>query len=138
MSASGEHDHPHEPHEPHAHAHAHAHDHDHDHDHDHEHEHEHEHDHHAGGEEHEHAGRGAPLEEGEGAGKILFFDAFSGTAGDMTIAALLDLGVPFSVVERAVAALPLRGFHLHRGHRHRSGIVATSFDVRVDDPQPER
>jgi uncharacterized protein (TIGR00299 family) protein len=78
------------------------------------------------------------LDEGAGAGKILFFDAFSGAAGDMTIAALLDLGVPLSVVERAVGALPLKGFHLHRGHAHRSGIVATTFDVHVESPQPER
>lgn len=71
-------------------------------------------------------------------GKTLFFDAFSGVAGDMTIAALLDLGVPLLVVERAIAALPLEGFHLHRGHAHRSAIVATSFDVHLETPQPER
>lgn len=78
------------------------------------------------------------LEEGAGAGKILFFDAFSGVAGDMTIAALLDLGVPLLVIERAISALPLEGVHLHRGHAHRSGIVATSFDVHVEVAQPER
>jgi hypothetical protein len=69
---------------------------------------------------------------------VLFFDAFSGIAGDMSIAALLDLGVPLLVIERAVAALPIEGFHLHRGHTHRSGIVATSFDVHVEAAQPER
>jgi hypothetical protein len=69
---------------------------------------------------------------------VLFFDVFSGIAGDMTIAALLDLGVPLLVIEHAVAALPIEGFHLHRGHRHRSGIVATSFDVHVEAAQPER
>jgi uncharacterized protein (TIGR00299 family) protein len=78
------------------------------------------------------------LEQGAGAGKMLFFDAFSGIAGDMTIAALLDLGVPLLVIERAVAALPLEGVFLERGHKHRSGIVATAFDVHVDGPQPER
>jgi uncharacterized protein (DUF111 family) len=78
------------------------------------------------------------LGAGAGKGKTLFFDAFSGIAGDMTIAALLDLGVPLLVIERAVAALPIDGFHLHRGHVHRSGIVATTFDVHVDDNQPER
>jgi hypothetical protein len=103
--------------------------------HEHEHEHAHEHEH---GHTHEHPARWPLLEQGAGAGKLLFFDAFSGIAGDMTIAALLDLGVPLLVVERAVAALPLEGFHLHRGHLHRSGIVATSFDVHVETPQPER
>ncbi len=125
--------------------------HDHAHDHDHEHAHEHapgqEHAHgeehgHVHGEEHgdeEHEHPRAPLiEQGAGGGKTLFLDCFSGIAGDMTIAALLDLGVPLLVVEHAVAALPVEGFHLHRGHAHRSGIVATSFDVHVEAAQPER
>jgi pyridinium-3,5-bisthiocarboxylic acid mononucleotide nickel chelatase len=79
-----------------------------------------------------------PLAKGAGKGKILFFDAPSGLAGDMIIAALVDLGVPERVITEAVAALPLRGFHLHFGARERSGIVATSFDVHVDRKQPER
>jgi uncharacterized protein (TIGR00299 family) protein len=78
------------------------------------------------------------LGQGEGEGKILFFDAFSGLAGDMTVAALLDLGVPLAVVENALGKLPIDGFHLHVGHVHRSGIVATSFDVHVEGAQPER
>lgn len=89
---------------------------------------------------HEHVG--APerplLTEGAGRGKILFLDTFSGISGDMTIAALLDLGVPLLVIERALAALPLEDFHLHRGHAHRSAIVATSFEVHVEGVQPLR
>jgi len=116
-----------------------------------EHRHGHDHDHgHPHGHDHGHAPHESdrtvpaealsapPLTEGAGAGKVLFLDAFSGTAGDMTIAALLDLGVPLAVIERAVAALPLAGFHLHRGRTQRSGIVATTFDVHVDGAQPER
>jgi hypothetical protein len=90
--------------------------------------------HHGHGHGHEHE----PLAEGEGAGKLVFFDAFSGTAGDMTIAAFLDLGVPLAVVERALAALPLTGYHVHHGTVRRSGIVATSFDVHLEADQPER
>src|SRR5205807_6052302 len=78
------------------------------------------------------------LGAGEGKGKILFFDAFSGVAGDMTVAALLDLGAPFDVVEEALGKLPVSGFHLHLGHVHRSGIVATTFEVHVEEAQPER
>jgi uncharacterized protein (TIGR00299 family) protein len=106
------------------HAHAHAHDHDHDHGHDHGHAHA-----HSGVEE---VGRG------EGDGRILFFDAPSGIAGDMVIAALVDLGVPARVIEESVARLGLTGFHLHFGTRERSGIIATSFDVHVEGRQPER
>ena len=118
------------------HDHDHGHDHDHDHDHAHGHNNAHGHDHpHA----HVHSERTRPdFTAGEGAGKLLFLDAASGLAGDMIISALIDLGVPETVVANAVASLPLTGFHLHIGTRTFSGIVATSFDVHVDDPQPER
>ena len=110
----------------------HGHERGHGHDHDQAHDHEHEHD----------AGRGhvqrEALPRGAGLGKVLFLDAPSGLAGDMIIAALVDLGVPGSVVADAVARLPLHGFHLHFGTRTRSGIVATSFDVHVEGEQPER
>jgi pyridinium-3,5-bisthiocarboxylic acid mononucleotide nickel chelatase len=145
------HDHDHEPHahEPHAHEpHAHAHPHAHPHapsagetEHTHPHAPSHTHAQAGGrdGDPHEHPGaRQEPIAEGAGRGQILFLDAFSGLAGDMIIAALLDLGVPLLVVERAVGKLPLAGFHLHRGHTHRSGIVAATFDVHVEAPQPER
>ena len=135
------HDHEHDHDHDHDHAHPHDHDHDHAHPHDHEHEHPHPADHRHGpgrDDDHEHPMRQALLAAGDGAGKVIFFDAFSGVAGDMTIAALLDLGVPLLVVEHAVAALPIEGFHLHRGHTHRSGIVATTFEVHVEASQPER
>ncbi len=74
----------------------------------------------------------------DGNGGVLFLDAPSGLAGDMIIAALVDLGVPRAVVADAVAVLPVTGFHLHFGTRVRSGIVATSFEVHVDEAQPVR
>ena len=108
----------------------HNHEHGHDHGHDHEH-------------RHEHALPSAPgatstLAHGAGAGMTLHLDCFSGIAGDMLVAALLDLGVPREAVERALAALPLRGYDLEIGSRVQSGIVATRFNVRVVEPQPER
>jgi uncharacterized protein (TIGR00299 family) protein len=78
------------------------------------------------------------LARGEGAGKILFLDAPSGLAGDMIVAALVDLGVPHETVADALALLPVTGFHVHFGTRVRSGIVAASFDVHVDGTQPPR
>lgn len=87
---------------------------------------------------HHDAPRNAPLAPGEGQGRVLFLDAPSGLAGDMIVATLLDLGVPGDVVVDAIRATGLTGFHLHVGTRVRSGIVATSFDVHVDAPQPER
>lgn len=126
----------------HVHGHGHGHVHGHEHGHGHGHGHLHGHGHvHAGGNGHghgRHEGAEESLPRGAGAGKILFFDAPSGLAGDMVIAALVDLGVPASVVEEAVERLELGGFHLHFGVRERSGIVGTSFDVHLDDAQPER
>jgi len=80
----------------------------------------------------------APLPRGAGAGKVLFFDAPSGLAGDMIVASLVDLGVPAQVVADALAALAVTGFHVHFGTRVRSGIVASSFEVHVDEAQPPR
>jgi uncharacterized protein (TIGR00299 family) protein len=74
----------------------------------------------------------------EGAGKTLFLDAFSGIAGDMTIAALVDLGVPFEVVEGATAALGLSGYRLELRRSEVSALGATKFDVVVETEQPER
>jgi uncharacterized protein (TIGR00299 family) protein len=96
------------------------------------------HHHHGEGHHHHHDAHEPPLERHAGRGKLLFFDCFSGTAGDMTIAALLDLGVPLSVVEEAVRALPLDGYRLVVEHAHQSSLVATTFDVVVDGRQPER
>jgi uncharacterized protein (TIGR00299 family) protein len=78
------------------------------------------------------------LARGAGIGKVLFLDAPSGLAGDMIVAALIDLGVPRETVADALALLPVTGFHVHFGTRTRSGIVAASFDVHVDDRQPPR
>src|SRR5882724_5106852 len=104
----------------------------HDHDHDHDHDRDHDHD------QHEQVVRRRLIGRGEGQGKVLFFDAFSGVAGDMTVAALIDLGIPPSVIDDALDKLALSGFHIQVGHVHRSAIVATTFDVHVDGEQPER
>jgi uncharacterized protein (TIGR00299 family) protein len=64
-------------------------------------------------------------------------DAWSGVAGDMTVAALVDLGVPFAVVEEAVQAL---GLDCEIGlSRARTGALgATYFSVAAGAAQPER
>lgn len=115
----------------------HDHPHDHSHAHDHAHEHEHRHD-----QAHSHAHDShltrPDLPRGVGVGNILYFDAPSGLAGDMIIAALIDLGVPVRVVEEAVSALKMSGFHLHVGSKAHSGIVGTHFDVHVEGAQKER
>ena len=56
----------------------------------------------------------------------------------MIIAALIDLGVPPTVIAEAAAALPITGFHLHFGTAVKSGIVASKLEVHVETAQPER
>jgi uncharacterized protein (TIGR00299 family) protein len=76
------------------------------------------------------------LEQGHGG--ILFVDAFCGVSGDMFISGLLDVGVPFSVLQKTMDALPIDGFRMERGTRTRHGVVASSFDVHLDGAQGER
>ncbi len=56
----------------------------------------------------------------------------------MIIAALVDLGVPASVVEGAIGALGLTGFHVHFSSREHHAIVGTAFDVHLDGAPPPR
>lgn len=131
------------------HGHAHSHGHSHSHGHTHAHSHGHSHTHEPGAESahaHEeqlHATGQAeahrePLNPGAGVGKTLFLDAFSGLAGDMTIAALVDLGVPFRIVEESVALLGLSGFSLELKRARGGAIGGTKLDVAVLDAQPDR
>jgi hypothetical protein len=109
-------------HEDHGHDRQHGHGHGHDRGHDHERDHERDHD----------------VDRGFGTGKVLFLDAPSGLAGDMIVAALVDLGVPRTLIANALGTLPVSGFHVHFGTRVKSGVVGTSFEVHVDGAQPPR
>ena len=70
---------------------------------------------------------------------ILHFDCFSGIAGDMILAALIDLGMPLEVVESAVSALPLGGYRIRVEKEKRNSIAATRFFVDIEEAkQPHR
>lgn len=84
------------------------------------------------------APQNAALERGAGRGGILYLDANSGLAGDMLVAALLDLGVPQSVISEGLQGLALSGYELAHSRVLRSSISARHFDVRVQDHQPAR
>jgi uncharacterized protein (TIGR00299 family) protein len=70
--------------------------------------------------------------------KSAYLDAFSGLSGDMIVGALLDAGAEFAELERAVARLGLRGYHLSTRQKTASGIVALKFEVEVSESQEER
>lgn len=64
--------------------------------------------------------------------KIAYLDCFSGISGDMFLAALVDAGVPFSILQESVATLGIDArLVLHRVNR--SGIDAAKVDVLVGD-----
>jgi pyridinium-3,5-bisthiocarboxylic acid mononucleotide nickel chelatase len=63
--------------------------------------------------------------------KILYLDLFSGIAGDMFIAALLDLGVDARKLERELKKLKLDGWHFHISRRQKSSIAGVKFDVHL-------
>ncbi len=74
-----------------------------------------------------------------GGGRLLHLDCFSGLAGDMILASLIDLGVPLDVVRGAVARLPLEGFAIRLERERRQSIDAARFFVDIDAAsQPHR
>ena len=63
--------------------------------------------------------------------KTLYLDIFSGIAGDMFIAALIDLGVDAGKLERELKKLKLDGYHLHIARGQKSAIAGVKFDVHL-------
>ena len=67
--------------------------------------------------------------------KTLYFECTSGISGDMTAAALLDLGADEQVLRRALESLGLDGWHLHLSRTSKCGIDACDFDVHLEEEQ---
>jgi hypothetical protein len=62
-------------------------------------------------------------------GLALYFDCFSGIAGDMTLGALLDLGVPLEAVRAELAKLPLADVTLTCERVRRGALTGTQVHV---------
>lgn len=65
--------------------------------------------------------------------KTLYFECTSGISGDMTAAALLDLGANEAVLRAALESLHLDGWHLHISRTSKCGISACDFDVHLEE-----
>ncbi|MGD9139559.1 MAG: nickel pincer cofactor biosynthesis protein LarC [Desulfobacterales bacterium] len=69
---------------------------------------------------------------------IAYFDCLCGISGDMTLAALIDLGVPVKFITERLRSIPLEGFDLTATPVHRNGIRAMSVDVAAFDEHTSR
>ncbi len=67
--------------------------------------------------------------------KILYFDCFSGISGDMTIGALLDLGVDRDMFLKELSGLALDGYSVDINTKTVNGIRGTDFTVKLDETQ---
>ena len=62
----------------------------------------------------------------------LYLECTSGISGDMTVAALLDLGADQKKLVRILKSLPVKGFDIKISRVMKSGIDACDFDVLLD------
>jgi len=63
---------------------------------------------------------------------IVYFDCFSGISGDMTLGALIDLGVPVAWLKDRIESLPLAGFDLTASSEVKNGITGIKAHVHTD------
>jgi uncharacterized protein (TIGR00299 family) protein len=61
--------------------------------------------------------------------KTLYFDCFAGAAGDMILGALLDAGLPFEELQRALGTLAVDGYQVTADRVVKGGITAVKFRV---------
>jgi uncharacterized protein (TIGR00299 family) protein len=71
---------------------------------------------------------------------ILYLDCYAGISGDMTVGALLDLGVPLELLrtELAKLQLPQDSYELSTSRTERQHIAALKFDVAIKDLHTHR
>ena len=65
--------------------------------------------------------------------RILFFECGTGISGDMTVAALLDLGADRDKLMRVLEGIPGGGFEARVSRVKKSGIDCCDFDVILDE-----
>jgi hypothetical protein len=65
--------------------------------------------------------------------RIAYFDCFSGVAGDMTLGALIDAGVPLEAITTPLGKLPLEPFDVEATRVDRLGLSAIHVRVRAGE-----
>ena len=64
---------------------------------------------------------------------VLYFDCLAGISGDMTIGALLDLGVEEDKLMSELNKIELDGYQLKISKAQKSGITGTDFQVQIEN-----
>ena len=63
----------------------------------------------------------------------LYFECESGISGDMTVAALLDLGADREVLDKVLSTIKDQSFQIKYSRVKKSGLDCMDFDVILDD-----
>lgn len=66
-------------------------------------------------------------------GKTLYLECNSGISGDMTVAALLDLGADREVLKKALKSVPVHGFRIRISRVKKAGLDVCDFHVILDE-----
>lgn len=70
--------------------------------------------------------------------KILYFDAFSGLSGDMTLGALIHLGVDFEWLKQELKKLSLEGYEINCFEKKVSQITSIKVDIQHEEQKKHR
>lgn len=65
--------------------------------------------------------------------KALYFECAAGISGDMTVAALLDLGADEEMLRRVLSSVPVGGFQIEISHVKKAGVLCKDFHVILDE-----
>ena len=60
--------------------------------------------------------------------RVLYFDCFSGISGDMTVGALLDLGIDKNDFVKEIHKLNLKGLKVEISNKHQGALIGTDFN----------
>ena len=65
--------------------------------------------------------------------RTLYLECYSGISGDMTVAALLDVGADQEKLLAALKSLPLDGYRVEITRTFKNGVAARDFHVILED-----
>ncbi|MFP3867513.1 MAG: nickel pincer cofactor biosynthesis protein LarC [Desulfobacteraceae bacterium] len=70
--------------------------------------------------------------------RLAYFDCFSGLSGDMTLGALIEVGLDLEELSEALAELGLSGYTITADRVTKHHLTGTKVDIRLTTPQPHR